>query len=271
MSEIKQKFGRKNVLFICVDDLRTELGCYGSKQVISPNIDKLADQGIVFKRNYCQVAVCNPSRSSMLTGQRPDDLSVWGLYEHFRELNEDCVTLPQYFKQKGYHACAIGKIFHNDRQDPVSWSEPKLHIKGYPYDPDAVYRDDDNLDYLEFRKKEITEAGNAERYIDEYGEWYLKASATENIDVPDDAYYDGAQTDVAIEKLKELTERDEPFFFGVGYYRPPLPFNVPKKYWDMYERDEIDLAEFRTPPAGAPEMALNNMRELWGYTDFIGK
>jgi arylsulfatase A-like enzyme len=258
----------KNILFICVDDLRPELGCYGSDHVLSPNIDSIASDAAVFERNYCQVAVCNPSRSSMLTGRRPDDLAVWGLYEHFRELNKTATTMPQYFKENGFHSCAIGKIFHNDRQDPVSWSEPKLHIKGYPYDPDAVYRDEDNREYLEFRKKEITNQGDSERYIDEYGEWYLKASATECIDAPDDIYYDGAQTDVAVEKLKQLATSDKPFFFGVGYYRPHLPFNVPKKYWDMYERENIDLAEFDTPPEGAPDMALNNMRELRGYTDF---
>lgn len=258
----------KNVLFICVDDLRPELGCYGANHVISPNIDLLAKDSAVFERNYCQVAVCNPSRSSMLTGKRPDELSVWGLYEHFRELNEKAVTLPQYFKDNGYHSCAIGKIFHNDRQDPASWSEPKLHIKGYPYDPDAVYRDEDNLDYLELRKKKIVSKGEAHKHIDEYGEWYLKASATECLDLPDDAYYDGAQTDVAIKKLVELSSIEKPFFFGVGYYRPHLPFNVPKQYWDMYNREDIKLAEFGTPPVGAPPMALNNMRELRGYTDF---
>ena len=100
----------KNVLFICVDDLRPELGCYGADHVISPNIDLLAKDSAVFERNYCQVAVCNPSRASMLTGKRPDELSVWGLYEHFRDLNEEVVTLPQYFKENGYHSCAIGKI-----------------------------------------------------------------------------------------------------------------------------------------------------------------
>ena len=92
---------KKNVLFICVDDLRPELGCYGCDHVISPNIDSIANDGAVFERNYCQVAVCNPSRSSMLTGRRPDDLAVWGLYEHFRELNKTAMTMPMFFKQNG--------------------------------------------------------------------------------------------------------------------------------------------------------------------------
>ena len=144
-----------------------------------------------------------------------------------------------------------------------------MHIAGYPYDPDAVYRDDGNIHYLEQRKKQITEKeGTASRFVDEYGQWYLKASATEMPDVPDDAYYDGAQTDVAIDKLTELSRLDQPFFFGLGYYRPHLPFNVPKKYWDMYERETIELAEYDMPPLGAPPMALNNLHELRGYSDF---
>jgi arylsulfatase A-like enzyme len=100
------------------------------------------------------------------------------------------------------------------------------------------------------------------------GEWYLKASAAEAPDIPDNAYYDGAQTDVAIKKLTELKDKDRPFFFAVGYYRPHLPFNAPKKYWDMYNRDDIPLAENGFVPEDSPPMAINNMRELRGYTDF---
>ena len=146
-----------------------------------------------------------------------------------------------------------------------------MRIPGYPYDPDAVYRDDGNIHYLEQRKKEIQqEEGTGSKFIDEYGHWYLKACATEMPDVPDDAYYDGAQTDVAIDKLSELSEMDKPFFFGLGYYRPHLPFNVPKKYWDMYDRETIELAEYDMPPLGAPPMAMNNLRELRGYADHKG-
>ena len=260
---------KPNVLFIFADDLRPELNCYGCKHVISPNIDRLAAMGCLFEKSYVQIAVCNPSRASMLTGKRPDELGVWGLDTHFREKSPDVVTLPQHFKQQGYHTAAIGKIYHNDKPDPVSWSEPQMHIAGYPYDPDAVYRDDGNIHYLEQRKQQITEEeGTGSRFVDQYGQWYLKACATEMPDVPDDAYYDGAQTDVAIGKLTELSRKDQPFFFGLGYYRPHLPFNVPKRYWDMYDREAIELAEYDMPPLGAPPMALNNLRELRGYADF---
>jgi len=257
-----------NVLFICVDDLRPELGCYGCPHVLSPNIDWLAGMGCMFERHYCQVALCNPSRSSMLTGQRPDSLSVWGLDEHFRECRPDAVSLPEHFQNHGYHTAAIGKIYHNDKLDPRSWSEPRICIDGYPYDPDAVYRDDGNVHYLEQRKEQIRAEGREQRYIDPFGEWYLKACATEAPDVPDDAYYDGAQTDIALDKLSELHAADSPFFFGIGFYRPHLPFNVPKCYWDLYQREDIELAENDMPPMGAPPMAINNMRELSGYTDF---
>lgn len=259
-----------NILFIAVDDLRPELGCYGKSHVKSPNIDRLARTGVTFTNAFCQQAVCNPSRASLMTGLRPDTLEVWDLRADFRQTRPETVTLPQYFKQNGYHSVAIGKIFHNTIPDPLSWSETKLHIRGYPFDPDAVYRSEENVEWLSRRQAEITGQGKQDRYIDRLGQWYLKATATENVAVPDDAYYDGAQTDVAVKKLEELKTRNQPFFFAVGYYRPHLPFNAPEKYWNLYDRDSIPLAANPQPPRGAPIMALNTLRELRGYTDFRG-
>ena len=262
------KTKRPNILFIAVDDLRPELGCYGETYVISPNIDRIAQSGIVFNQAFCQSAVCNPSRASLLTGLRPDSIRVWDLRTDFRDIVPDVVTLPQYFKNNGYHTAAIGKIYHNTIPDPLSWSESKLHITGYPFDPDAVYRDPEIIEELEKRKKEITAAGNASRHIDRLGEWYLKATATECVDLPDEAYYDGAQTDLALRKLDSLASGEKPFFFAIGYYRPHLPFNAPKKYWDMYDRSKVPLAENDYMPENAPLMAINNLRELRGYSDF---
>jgi choline-sulfatase len=259
---------RPNVLFIAVDDLRPELGCYGNTHVKSPNIDRLAQQGVTFGRAYCQQAVCNPSRASLLTGLRPDTIKVWDLKTDFRQTTPDAVTLPQHFKQNGYHSVAIGKIYHNNIPDDRSWSEPKLHIDGYPFDPDAVYRNKKNIAKQEIRKQEIIEQAKQSRFIDRFGQWYLKAVATECADVPDNAYFDGAQTDVAISKMATLKDRGKPFFFGIGYYRPHLPFNAPKKYWDMYNRQEIPLADNRFMPHGAPLMAVNTMQELRSYLDF---
>ncbi|TWU39016.1 Arylsulfatase [Novipirellula aureliae] len=256
-----------NVLFIAIDDLRPELGCYGSTIAKSPNINRLAESGVTFTRAYCQQAVCNPSRASLMTGLRPDTIRVWDLSTDFRTAKPDAVTLTQQFMKNGYHAVGIGKIFHNDIQDPGSWSEPKLNIDGYPFDPDAVYRAKENVAWLEQRKQELIAEGDTRR-IDPFGKWYLKHVATENVDLPDDAYFDGAQTSVAIEKMGKLASGDKPFFLAVGYYRPHLPFNVPKRYWDMYDRDKIRLAENRFLPKNAPIMAVNTAREIRGYTDF---
>lgn len=259
---------KPNVLFLFADDLRPELGCYGCGHIISPNIDRLAAMGTHFDKCYVQVAVCNPSRASMLTGKRPDELGVWGLDKHFRESNPDVVTLPQHFMAHGYHTAAIGKIYHNDKLDPASWSEPRLIIPGYPYDPDCVYVDNHELEWLEQKKDELRGTERENRSVDQFGYWYLKAGATEMPDVLDDAYYDGAQTVMAIDKLTELSKKDKPFFFALGYYRPHLPFNVPKRYWDLYDRERIELAEYEMPPLGAPPVALNSMKELRGYRDF---
>lgn len=257
-----------NILFIAVDDLRPELGCYGTEYVKSPNIDRLAENGIVFTQSYCQSAVCNPSRASLLTGLRPDRIKVWDLRTDFRDTSPDVITLPQHFKNSGYHTVGIGKIYHNTLPDSLSWSEPKLHIQGYPFDPDAVYRNEKNVASLEERKQKIIADGREQRYIDRIGEWYLKDVAYEIVDASDDVYFDGAQTDVALEKIEELSRKEKPFFFAIGFYRPHLPFNVPKKYWDMYERGNIPLAKNDYVPKDAPIMAINNLRELRGYTDF---
>lgn len=260
---------RFNVLFVAVDDLRPELGCYGVEAILTPNIDRLAKHSVTFTRAYCQQAVCNPSRASLMTGLRPDTLRVWDLYTDFRETMPRAVTIPQHFRRHGYYANAIGKIYHNNIPDPASWSEEKLHVSGYPFDPDAVYRDTGNLEWLEKRKTELIAAGIHKKRIDRYGQWYLKASATECCDCPDNAYYDGAQTDVAIEELQRLHKGKQPFFFAVGYYRPHLPFNAPKKYWNLYDRSQIPLARNPSRPQGAPLMATNTMRELTAsYYDF---
>jgi arylsulfatase A-like enzyme len=261
---------KKNVLFIPVDDLRPELGCYGKDYVISPNIDRLAESGIVFNRAYCQSALCNPSRASLLTGLRPETVGVLDLRTNFRDNLPNAVTLPQYFKNNGYTTLGIGKTFHNTIPDDISWSEPEIHIPGYPFDPDAVYRAKESLEEVEKKKQKIIEAGKQKRAIDRFGEWYIKTYMSENPEVTDNEYYDGAQTDVAIERITKLAKEEKPFFFSIGYYRPHMPFNVPKKYWDLYDREKIPLAENDYVPKNCPVMAINNMAEVRQYTDFKG-
>lgn len=227
---------RPNVLFIAVDDLRVELGCYGSKDVKTPHIDSLAAKGTLFTHAYCQQTVCNPSRASLLTGLRPDTLRVWDLPTHFRQHNPDVVTLPQLFKLDGYHAQCIGKIFHNWRQDDYrgdaeSWSVPAiLHYGRHGSDRPQVE-----------------------------GEVPPNLATTELCecrDVPDDAYFDGRVADKAIEALNLLGQRDDPFFLAVGFWKPHTPFNAPKKYWDLYDRAAISVPRNLKPPTDVPEIAL---------------
>ena len=253
-----------NILFIPVDDLRPELGCYGNEFIKTPNIDILAERGVTFTRTYCQQAVCNPSRASLLTGLRPDAIQVWDLHTLFRNNFPDLVTLPQFFKQNGYTTIGLGKTFHNIFPDTISWTE-KPHVDGFPFDPDAVYVNEENLKIQEIKKQNFIAAGKSR--IDQLGHWYIKANAVENADVADDAYFDGAQTTLALEILQDLKTEGKPFFLSVGYYRPHLPFNAPKKYWDMYQRDEIPLAENQFAPKNSPGYAIFGDAELRSYDD----
>jgi iduronate 2-sulfatase len=255
-----------NILFIPVDDLRPELGCYGNQLIKTPNIDRLARNGMVFTRAYCQQAVCNPSRASLLTGLRPDTLQVWDLQTPFRSRLPDVVTLPQYFKANGYQTVGIGKAFHNIFPDPLSWSE-ELHVNGFPFDPDAVYADEPNTSIIAEKKRKLLAKNDTSR-IDRYGQWYIKANATEKADVPDDTYYDGAQTTLAIQKLHQLKEQKQPFFLSVGYYKPHLPFNAPARYWDLYSEKDLPIASNPYAPYQAPGFALSGGDvELRSYDD----
>lgn len=255
---------RPNILFIPVDDLRPIMGCYGNPLIKTPNIDRLAKSGLVFKYAYCQQAVCNPSRASLLSGLRPDSLQVWDLYTPFRSISPTLVTLPQYFKRNGYTTIGIGKAFHNIFPDDSSWTE-SLHVEGFPFDPDAVYTDEPNLSLIA-KKKESFIARNIDRR-DPYGIWYIKANSMEKGSGSDDSYYDGAQTTLAIEKLKLLKTAAKPFFLSVGYYKPHLPFNAPEKYWNLYQEAEMPIAKNGFPPLNAPAFALSGDEELRNYDD----
>lgn len=238
---LKKGSPKLNVLFIAVDDLRTQLGCYGDSVAITPNIDRLAQNGTVFTRAYAQQAVCNPSRASLMTGLRPNTTKVWDLQAHFRDELPDVITLPQYFKQHGYHAQSVGKIYHDPAaaQDAESWSAPET------------------MAVTKFEGKYALEANR------QVGP--PKAAASESADVPDDAYIDGQVSEAAIEILEKI--KDRPFFLAVGFRRPHLPFSAPEKYWDMYERESVPLPENTEKPLNVPDVALHNWVELRGYTD----
>lgn len=237
--------GPFNVLFIAVDDLRPILGCYGDKVALTPKIDQLASGGTLFRRAYCQLAVCSPSRLSLMTGRRPDTIQVWDLGTHFRQVMPEVVTLPQHFKNHGYHTRSLGKILHGSgspAKDPPSWSESPRH--DVTRDPKGRYATAENL------------KGKG-----------LKRAASESVAVPDEAYLDGKVCVDALRALEELKKRETPFFLAVGFRKPHLPFCAPKRYWELYDRDAIPEPATSTHPEGAPELAVRSWRELEGYTD----
>lgn len=223
---------RPNVLFIAIDDLRPELGCYGNQLIQSPNIDRLAKQGILFNHAYCQQAVCSPSRTSVLTGTRPDTAKVWDLATHFRKALPDVVTLPQHFKAHGYFTQSLGKIYHHGFDDPVSWSVPSVYPKAL------------------FGRPNQSTKPNATK-----AEQRGPAIGIEN--VPENPLHDGELADMAIAALRDVKKKSAPFFLGVGFIRPHLPFISPKKYWDLYDPAKIPLAGNPFYPKDAPAYAIN--------------
>jgi iduronate 2-sulfatase len=249
---------KKNILFIAVDDLRTELGCYGIDQIKTPNIDRLARQGVVFNRAYCQQAVSSPTRTSLLTGLRPDVTKIYDLETHFRTTIPDVITLPQYFKSQGYYTTSFGKIYHAGLDDPLSWSE-KLKVPGY-----SMYALPANKELVASKKK--AQAGKTSaNAVAQYNA--LLGPAYECADVPDNIYGDGVITDCAVALLKEKRMKESPFFLAVGFFKPHLPFVAPKKYWDLYDGDKIDMAKNPFPPENVPKIALTEWTELRAYED----
>ena len=246
-----------NVLFIAVDDLRPELGCYGHPLAQSPNIDRLAARGVVFNRAYCQEAICSPSRASLMTGMRPDSLGVTDNVTYFRDTRPDVVTLPQHFRQHGYETVFVGKIYHGRMIDKEkSWSRNPRY--GRRYQPRAM------RGYQLPASRAIIER-NTKEMIAKYGPdivstGLVQGPVTEGADVPDNAYQDGITADAAVLTLREL--KDKPFFFGVGFVKPHLPFIAPKKYWDLYDPAEFELAPNPFKPTGAPSIGLHASFEL---------
>ena len=218
------------------------LGCYGDRVARTPHIDALAADGAVFRRAYCQQAVSGPTRASLLTGLRPEEVGVTELNTWMRAKVPDVVTLPQAFREAGYETRGVGKIFHGTKSslDERSWSErPSL----YEYSRNEEYQ------------LAVNKTGK-------------KARAVEFADVPDSLYFDVKIRNEALARLEELSRSDEPFFLAVGFLKPHLPFCAPERYRELYAGRDFALADtLRARPENAPEIACHNSEELRGYTD----
>lgn len=268
--------GKLNVLFIAVDDLRPELGCYGVKHIRTPHIDSLASRGIVFTRAYCQQAVCSPSRTSLLTGRRPDTTRVYDLQTHFRLNIPDVVTLPQHFKQNGYHTQSFGKVYHGGLDDPKSWTVKSWRPKG------SLFAKPETLAAIQAAREKMKQEGKDLRTKvlkrDEKTGTVLKLGrpkhkirgpSWEDPDVADNVLPDGRTADRAIEVMRKV--KDRPFFLAVGFVKPHLPFVAPKKYFGLYPPEKVHLADNMFPPKGVPEFAMTNWGELRAYFDIPKK
>lgn len=237
---------RPNILFIAIDDLRPELGTYGAKHIKSPNIDMLASQGVQFNKAYCQAPHCAPSRSSLLSGVHI--INYDGIPMKPEELAPGKRTLPATFRRAGYYTIGNGKIYHQREDDAeLSWSEPPFSLVNGPKENN----------HLTFHEKESAE------FILEKNQ---RGPFFEAPDVSDNTYIDGQTCEKTIKDMRRLAKMEKPFFLACGFVRPHLPFYAPKKYWDMYDREEIAVAENQFKPKNAPD-ALTGSGEFGSYHD----
>jgi arylsulfatase A-like enzyme len=269
---------RPNILMIAVDDLKPMLGCYGDEEILTPHLDQLAERGTVFLNNACQQSVCAPSRVSLMTGTYPDTTKVYDLKTQMREANPQTLTLPEYLVEQGYETTGTGKIYDPrtvDKQyDAASWSQPFRQYKvdaffaeGHPQ-PKGGYHDlevgKQKKAMKAYMKKNAIEPSQLNAYQQLLVRFPMVKPLTECLDLPDDAYEDGAFAKSAIQQMEVLAKGDKPFFLAVGFKKPHLPFVAPKKYWDLYDRSTIQLAEFQQMPKGAPDFAFQDSWELRG-------
>ena len=273
----KKQTTKPNILFIAVDDLKPLLGCYGNTLVKSPNIDRLAKLATVFNKNYCQQAICGPTRASIMTGTRPDVTKIWNLTTQMRDVNPNLVTLPQYLITQGYTTSGIGKIYHPSSAiggvDPVSWSIPYLKAKESDFPAEFGFPANGQYQLPE-TKDRMTPEIIAERkkqskdlVANDENPKSIKGPSTECMDVPDNAYQDGANALLAKEQIIKLSKDNKPFFMAVGFSKPHLPFVAPKKYWDLYKREDMPIASFQEHSKNGPLIAYHQSGELRNYLD----
>lgn len=231
---------KPNIVFIAVDDLRPELGCYGRSHIHSPNIDRLAETGFVFERAYCMVPTCGASRASLMTGIRPTRKRFTTYLANAEEEAPGITTLNTHFQNHGYQTVSNGKVFHHAGDNAHGWSQKAWKPGGKGY--------------------QLAESLDAAR-ANPRG----KGPPFEMADLPDSEYRDAALAAKAIRDLRRFSKEQQPFFLAVGFYKPHLPFVAPQKYWDLYAPENIRLPTNYHPPKDAPTQSIHNSGELRSY------
>ncbi len=261
----KAPTSRPNVLFIAVDDLRTQLGCYGARITHSPNIDALAASGMLFDRAYCQQATCSPSRISLMTGRRPTTTGIYDLHTHLRKKMPHVVTLPEYFKNHGYLTQSFGKIYHGGLDDRQSWSVESTFSGGsrgrqrQSAQPKAA-----SFGLVQFASVANAEGSAKPNKSSRKPSWKI-IPAEEEQNLMDNRVLDGA-----VEALRGYGEDapDTPFFLAVGFRKPHLAFWAPRRFYDMYPLDRMPLADNPFLPKHSPPFATtDDSGEVRTYSD----
>ena len=268
-------FAKSNILVITIDDFKPNLGSYGDHKAISPAIDALASRGTLFTSAYCQQSVCAPSRVSMFTGLRPDTTGVLDLHTYMRAINPDVVTLPQFFRENGYTTIGYGKLMHGAKNDDKdkSWSEFADSLPFNSDHPAPILDKFQDPKCHEIYKKLSKNGKKVKTPLLVNKLKALKAyPVSEAFDLPDDTYRDGAIAKLGIKRLKELKGSGENFALFLGFTKPHLPFNAPKKYWDLYDPENFELAAYRKQDKQRPNYAYHSYGELAAYSGYeIGK
>jgi len=263
VSGCNQEKTKPNILFIFVDDLRAELGCYGNNHVTSPNLDRLAGDGYLFTNHFVNVPTCGASRHCLLTGQLPATKSHLGNLITTETLSvseekEEPETFIHHLRRNGWYTVGLGKITHHPDGYVYGYMEPKSSQPELPYSWDEMLLDHGN--WGTGHNAFFGYAGGTNRNT-----LNKQVKPYEMTEGPDEAYPDGLTANLAIKKLKELKKKEKPFFLGVGFFKPHLPFNAPKKYWDLYNEDTLPVAPFAAIPEFVSRKSLHASGEFNQY------
>ncbi len=249
-----------NILFICIDDLRPDLGAYGHTNMVTPNLDDLASRGRLFTNHYVQVPTSGASRAALLTGRFPREKGHTNNFYLTRALlgseeQEHPETFIHHIRRNGYYTVGMGKVSHS-ADGMAHLQKESLGVADLPYswdkyvtDPDSPWPKGDGLLHAY--------ADGRSRYDEG-----VDHPAIETLDLPDESYPDGVLANMAVAELEQLAECDKPFFMAVGFYKPHLPFSAPKKYWDMYDSEDVPLSPNREAPEGVEDVFLHNSGEF---------